>query len=64
MTGTVARETARPAAAEGRRRRAGQRLIAEWQAEHGVFTADEIAAARAEMAEADAEAGDRSRQAQ
>jgi post-segregation antitoxin (ccd killing protein) len=38
------------------RRRAGQRLIAEWQAEHGAFTADELAAARAETAAADAEA--------
>src|SRR5690349_8846159 len=38
------------------RRRAGRRLIAEWQAEHGAFTAEELAAARAEMAAADAEA--------
>jgi hypothetical protein len=38
------------------RRRAGRRLIADWQAEHGAFTAEELAAARAEMAAADAEA--------
>jgi hypothetical protein len=38
------------------RRRIGQHLIVEWQIEHGAFTADELAAARAEMAAADAEA--------
>ncbi|MCY1142352.1 hypothetical protein OWR29_30515 [Actinoplanes sp. Pm04-4] len=38
------------------RRRLGRRLVAEWQAEHGAFTAEELAAARAEMAAADAEA--------
>jgi hypothetical protein len=38
------------------RRRIGQQLITEWQAEHGAFTAEELAAARAEMASADAEA--------
>ena len=38
------------------RRRAGRRLVADWQAEHGAFTAEELAAARAEMAAADAEA--------
>jgi hypothetical protein len=38
------------------RRRAGRRLIAKWQAQHGAFTAEELAAARAEMAAADAEA--------
>jgi hypothetical protein len=37
------------------RRRAGRRLVADWQAEHGAFTAEELAAARAEMASADAE---------
>jgi hypothetical protein len=37
------------------RRRIGRRLVADWQAEHGAFTAEELAAARAEMAEADAE---------
>lgn len=38
------------------RRRIGQQLITDWQAEHGAFTAEELAAARAEMAAADAEA--------
>jgi hypothetical protein len=38
------------------RRRLGQQLIMDWQAEHGAFTAEELAAARAEMAGADAEA--------
>jgi len=38
------------------RRRIGQHLIEQWQAEHGAFTAEELAAARAEMAAADAEA--------
>nr|MDT0662947.1 hypothetical protein [Micromonospora sp. DSM 115978] len=38
------------------RRRAGRRLVADWQAEHGAFTAEELAAARAEMAAADAQA--------
>ncbi len=38
------------------RRRVGRRLIADWQAEHGAFTVEEIAAARAEMAAADAQA--------
>jgi hypothetical protein len=38
------------------RRRAGRRLVADWQAEHGAFTAEELASARAEMAAADAEA--------
>jgi hypothetical protein len=38
------------------RRRIGQRLIADWQAEHGAFTAEELAVARAEMAKADTEA--------
>jgi hypothetical protein len=36
------------------RRRVGRRLVADWQAEHGAFTAEELAAARAEMAAADA----------
>ncbi|MEV4756453.1 hypothetical protein AB0J86_15245 [Micromonospora sp. NPDC049559] len=44
-------------AAEGElRRRVGRRLVADWQAEHGAFTLEEIAAARAEMAAADAQA--------
>jgi metal-responsive CopG/Arc/MetJ family transcriptional regulator len=38
------------------RRRVGRRLVADWQAEHGAFTVEEIAAARAEMAAADAQA--------
>jgi hypothetical protein len=38
------------------RRRVGRRLVAEWQSEHGAFTAPELAAARAEMAAADAAA--------
>jgi hypothetical protein len=37
------------------RRRIGRHLIADWQAAHGAFTAEELAAARAEMAAADAE---------
>jgi metal-responsive CopG/Arc/MetJ family transcriptional regulator len=37
------------------RRRVGRRLVADWQAEHGAFTVEEIAAARAEMAAADAQ---------
>ncbi|GIF18748.1 hypothetical protein BJ973_008292 [Actinoplanes tereljensis] len=36
--------------------RAGRQLVAEWQAEHGAFAAGELAAARAEMAAADAAA--------
>jgi hypothetical protein len=36
------------------RRRVGRRLVADWQSEHGAFTAAELAAARAEMAAADA----------
>ena len=61
--GAAAREDAVPlsrlvatAADRELRRRAGRRLVAEWQAEHGAFTADELATARAEMAAADAEA--------
>lgn len=38
------------------RRRVGRQLVADWQAEHGAFTVEEIAAARAEMAAADAQA--------
>jgi metal-responsive CopG/Arc/MetJ family transcriptional regulator len=61
--GEAAREDGVPlsrlvaSAAEGElRRRAGRHLVAEWQADHGAFTAEELAAARAEMAAADAEA--------
>ena len=38
------------------RRRLGRHVVAEWQSEHGAFTVEELAAARAEMAAADAEA--------
>jgi hypothetical protein len=37
------------------RRTIGLAAVAEWEAEHGAFTADEIAAARAEMVAADHE---------
>ncbi|MER7960070.1 hypothetical protein [Streptomyces sp. NPDC096030] len=37
------------------RLRAGRTVLREWQAEHGRFTAEELASARAEMAAADAE---------
>jgi hypothetical protein len=37
------------------RLRAGRVVVQEWQAEHGAFTPEELAAARAEMAAADAE---------
>ena len=37
------------------RLRAGRALIAQWQAEHGAFTPEELASARAELADADAE---------
>jgi predicted transcriptional regulator len=37
------------------RRRGARKVIADWQAEHGAFTPDELAAARAEMAAADLE---------
>lgn len=37
------------------RLRAGRAVVQEWQEDHGAFTPDELAAARAEMAEADAE---------
>jgi post-segregation antitoxin (ccd killing protein) len=63
--GAVAREEGIPlsrlvaSAAEGElRRRVGRRLVADWQAEHGAFSMEELAAARAEMAAADAEAFD------
>lgn len=38
------------------RLRTGRAVVEEWQAEHGRFTPEELAAARAEMAAADAEA--------
>lgn len=37
------------------RLRAGRAVVQEWQAEHGAFTPEELASARAEMAVADAE---------
>jgi len=37
------------------RRRIGLAAVAEWEAEHGAFTPEEFAAARAEMAAADNE---------
>ncbi|MFF0382517.1 hypothetical protein [Streptomyces sp. NPDC004286] len=37
------------------RLRAGRAVIREWQAEHGAFTPEELAAARVELAAADAE---------
>lgn len=37
------------------RRRIGLAAVAEWEAEHGGFTPEELAAARAEMAAADNE---------
>ncbi len=37
------------------RRRIGLAAVAEWEAEHGAFTPEEVAAARAEMAAADSE---------
>ncbi|MFI0944095.1 hypothetical protein [Streptomyces sp. NPDC021020] len=38
------------------RLRAGRAVVQEWQTEHGSFTPEEVASARAEMAAADAEA--------
>jgi post-segregation antitoxin (ccd killing protein) len=37
------------------RLRAGRSTVQQWQAEHGAFTPEELAAARAELAAADAE---------
>ena len=58
----TARETGVPlsrmiasAAEREMRRRIGLAAVAEWEAEHGAFTPDELAAARAEMAAADSE---------
>ncbi|MFK0288716.1 hypothetical protein ACIQVL_50845 [Streptomyces sp. NPDC090499] len=36
------------------RLRLGRTAVSEWQAEHGGFTSEELAAARAEMTDADA----------
>jgi post-segregation antitoxin (ccd killing protein) len=63
--GSAAREDGVPlsrlvanAAENELRRRVGRRLVADWQAEHGMFTLEELAAARAEMAAADAQTFD------
>ena len=63
--GSAAREDGVPlsrlvaSAAESElRRRVGRRLVADWQAEHGAFTVEELTAARAEMAAADVQAFD------
>lgn len=60
--GVAAREAGVPlsrliatAAEREMRRRIGQAVVAEWEAEQGAFTPAELAAARAEMAAADAE---------
>lgn len=60
--GVAAREAGVPlsrliasAAEREMRRRIGQAVVADWEAEHGAFTPTELAAARAEMAAADAE---------
>jgi post-segregation antitoxin (ccd killing protein) len=60
--GVAAREAGVPlsrliasAAEREMRRRIGQAVVAEWEAENGAFTPAELAAARAEMAVADAE---------
>ena len=43
------------AAEQELRRRIARRVLEEWAAEHGAFIPDELAAAKAEMAAADAE---------
>jgi hypothetical protein len=60
--GVAAREAGVPlsrliatAAEREMRRRIGQAVVAEWEAEHGAFTPQELTAVRAEMAAADAE---------
>ncbi len=60
--GVAAREAGVPlsrliasAAEREMRRRIGQAVVAEWEAEHGAFTPEELVAARAEMATADDE---------
>jgi hypothetical protein len=60
--GVIARQEGLPlsrlvatAAERELRRRIGRRLVADWQAEHGAFTIEELATARAEMAAADAQ---------
>jgi predicted transcriptional regulator len=58
----AARETGVPlsrliasAAEREMRRRIGLAAVAEWEAEHGAFTPDELATARAEIAAAESE---------
>ena len=58
----TARETGVPlsrliasAAEREMRRRIGLAAVAEWEAEHGAFTPDELATARAEIAAAERE---------
>lgn len=58
----TARETGVPlsrliasAAEREMRRRIGLAAVAEWEAEHGAFTPDELATARAEIAAAESE---------
>ena len=60
--GVAAREAGVPlsrmiasAAEREMRRRIGLAAVAEWEAEHGAFTPEELAAARAEVAAADSE---------
>jgi hypothetical protein len=60
--GVAAREAGVPlsrliasAAERELRLRIGQAVVAEWEAEHGSFTPEELTAARAEMAAADDE---------
>ena len=43
------------AAEQELRRRAGRAVVQEWQNEHGAFTPEELADARADLAAADAE---------
>jgi hypothetical protein len=60
--GKAAREAGMPvsrliasAAEREMRVRIGEAAVAQWEAEHGAFTPEELAAARAEMAAADDE---------
>jgi predicted transcriptional regulator len=60
--GKAARESGLPvsrliasAAEREMRIRIGEAAVAQWEAEHGAFTPEELAAARAEMAAADDE---------
>jgi hypothetical protein len=60
--GAMARETGIPlsrliasAAEREMRLHLGRQVVAGWEAEHGAFTPEELAAARAELAAADSE---------